>query len=144
MRVPSAEPSGRLGGRLAVALPVALARGPAFASEVRILFRRVRMRPLRMSLVLVASAAQWACADDEARTETAAANARDSALVHDLVLAGYDSAVVLPAGRYFGAPMAGNATVTESPGELASNTASTPVAPASTPDVKAEIGRAHV
>jgi uncharacterized protein YecT (DUF1311 family) len=83
-----------------------------------------------MSLVLVASAAQWACADDEARTETVAANARDSALVHDLVLAGYDSAVVLPAGRYFGAPMAGNPTVTESPGELASNTPSTSSTPA--------------
>jgi uncharacterized protein YecT (DUF1311 family) len=69
-----------------------------------------------MSLVLVASAAQWACVD-EARTETAAANARDSALVHDLVLAGYDSAVTKPTGRYFG-PTTG-ATVTESSGELA-------------------------
>jgi uncharacterized protein YecT (DUF1311 family) len=91
-----------------------------------------------MSLVLVASAAQWACADEEARTETAAANARDSALVHDLVLAGYDSAVVVPAGgRYFGAPMSGNPTVTESPGELATNTASTSAAPVTTPDAKA-------
>jgi len=91
-----------------------------------------------MSLVLVALAAQWACANDEARTETAAANARDSALVHDLVLAGYDSAVVLPAGgRYFGAPMSGNPTVTESPGELATNTPNPSAAPASTPDAKA-------
>ena len=82
--------------------------------------------------MLVALAAQWACANDEARTETAAANARDSALVHDLVLAGYDSAVVLPAGgRYFGAPMSGNPTVTESPGELAANTPNTSAASAS-------------
>jgi uncharacterized protein YecT (DUF1311 family) len=70
-----------------------------------------------MSLVLVASAAQWACVD-EARTETAAANARDSALVHDLVLAGYGPAVTKPTGRYFGPTTAG-AMVTESPGELA-------------------------
>jgi uncharacterized protein YecT (DUF1311 family) len=70
-----------------------------------------------MSLVLAASAAQWACVD-EVRTETAVAHARDSALTHDLVLAGYDSTVVLPAGRYFGAPVAGARTVTESPGEL--------------------------
>ena len=71
-----------------------------------------------MSLVLAASAAQWACVD-EARTEMASARARDSALVHDLVLAGYDSAVMLPAGRYFGAPVTGARTVTESPGEVA-------------------------
>ena len=76
------------------------------------------MRPLRISLVLAASAAQWACVD-EARTETAAAHARDSALVHDLVLAGYDSAVIRPSGRYFGVPTSGASTVTESSGELA-------------------------
>lgn len=76
------------------------------------------MRPLRVSLVLAASVAQWACVD-EARTETAAARARDSALVHDLVLAGYDSAAVRPTGRYFGSPAMGGSTVTESPGELA-------------------------
>jgi uncharacterized protein YecT (DUF1311 family) len=85
-----------------------------------------------MSLVLAASAAQWACVD-EARTETAAAQARDSALTHDLVLAGYDSAVVLPAGRYFGAPVVGARTVTESRGELAvpGGAADSAVAPAS-------------
>jgi uncharacterized protein YecT (DUF1311 family) len=76
------------------------------------------MRPLRISLVLAASAAQWACVD-EARTETAAAHARDSALVHDLVLAGYDSAAIRPSGRYFGVPTSGASTVTESSGELA-------------------------
>ena len=76
------------------------------------------MRPLRISLVLAASAAQWACVD-EARTETAAAHARDSALVHDLVLAGYDSAPIRPSGRYFGVPTSGASTVTESSGELA-------------------------
>jgi uncharacterized protein YecT (DUF1311 family) len=76
------------------------------------------MRPLRITLVLAAAAAQWACVD-EARTETAAARARDSALVHDLVLAGYDSAAVRPTGRYFGAPTSSDSTVTESPGELA-------------------------
>jgi uncharacterized protein YecT (DUF1311 family) len=70
-----------------------------------------------MSLVLVASATQWACVD-EARTEAAAANARDSALVHDLVLAGYDSAATKATGRYFG-PTTTGATVTESPGALA-------------------------
>src|SRR3954468_24710727 len=94
------------------------------------------MRPLRISLVLVAAATQWACVD-EARTETASAHARDSALVHDLVLAGYDSAAIKPAGRYFGAPATG-ATVTESSGELAdaasradasSSSASSPSAP---------------
>lgn len=95
------------------------------------------MRPLRFSLVLAASAAQWACVD-EARTETAAAHARDSALVHDLVLAGYDSSVVLPAGRYFGSPMTGAGTVTESSGELAepaprSPATGTPARNASTP-----------
>ena len=136
MRVPSASHRGLWGDRPTVPLPVAPARGPAFASAVRILYRRVRMRPLRMSLVLAASAAQWACVD-EARTETAAAHARDSSLVHDLVLAGYDSAVVLPAGRYFGAPMVGNPTVTESPGELASSAASISAAPAATPAAKA-------
>jgi uncharacterized protein YecT (DUF1311 family) len=56
------------------------------------------MRLLRLSLVLAASALQWACADD-ARTETAAAHARDSALSHDLAIAGYGSAAVLPRGR---------------------------------------------
>jgi len=76
------------------------------------------MRPLRLSLVLAASAAQWACVD-EARTETAAAHARDSALVHDLALAGYDSTAIQPSGRYFGPPAAGASTITESPGELA-------------------------
>jgi len=76
------------------------------------------MRPLRISLVLAASAAQWACVD-EARTETAAAHARDSALVHDLVLAGYDSDAIRPSGRYFGVPTSGASTVTESSGELA-------------------------
>jgi len=76
------------------------------------------MRPLRISLVLAASAAQWACVD-EARTETAAAHARDSALVHDLVLAGYDSAAIRPSGRYFGVPTSGASTVMESSGELA-------------------------
>jgi uncharacterized protein YecT (DUF1311 family) len=86
-----------------------------------------------MSLVLAASAAQLACVD-EARTESAAAHARDSALVKDLVLAGYDSAVVLPAGRYFGGPMTGAGTVTESPGELAYGGNSTSAALASTRD----------
>jgi len=76
------------------------------------------MRPLRISLLLAASVAQWACVD-EARTETASAHARDSALVHDLALAGYDSAAVRPAGRYFGAPATGASIVTESSGELA-------------------------
>jgi len=71
-----------------------------------------------MSFVLVAAAAQWACVD-EARTETAAAHSRDSALVHDLVLAGYDSAALFQGGRYFGGPMTGGRTVTESPGDLA-------------------------
>jgi uncharacterized protein YecT (DUF1311 family) len=88
------------------------------------------MRPLRISLVLAASAAQWACVD-EARTETAAAQARDSALVHDLVLAGYDSAVVRPTGRYFGSPSMSASTVTESPGELADAGSATPTSSAS-------------
>jgi uncharacterized protein YecT (DUF1311 family) len=84
------------------------------------------MRPLRITLVLAAAAAQWACVD-EARTETAAARARDSALVHDLVLAGYDSAAVRPTGRYFGSPTTSVSTVTESPGELAdAGTSTTP------------------
>jgi uncharacterized protein YecT (DUF1311 family) len=81
-----------------------------------------------MSLVLAASAVQWACVD-EARTETASAHDRDSALVHDLVLAGYDSAAVFPAGRYFGGPMTGPGTVTESPGELADAGASSSASP---------------
>ncbi len=55
-----------------------------------------------MSLVLAASALQWACVDD-ARTETAAALSRDSALTHDLAIAGYDT----------------TPTVTESGGDLA-------------------------
>jgi uncharacterized protein YecT (DUF1311 family) len=76
------------------------------------------MRPLRISLVLAASAAQWACVD-EARTEASAAHARDSALAHDLVLAGYDSAAIRPSGRYFGVPSTSARTVTESSGELA-------------------------
>ena len=95
-----------------------------------------------MSLVLAACVAQWACVDD-ARTETAAAHARDSALVHDLVLAGYDSAAVRPAGRYFGAPGADTQTVTESPGALAetppgSPVTATPVTSASAPAPSAE------
>ena len=104
------------------------------------------MRPLRISLVLAASAAQWACVD-EARTETASAHARDSALVHDLVLAGYDSAVARPVGRYFGAPMTGESTVAESSsGELADpaparGSASTP-ASAPTPSADSLIGPA--
>jgi uncharacterized protein YecT (DUF1311 family) len=109
--------------RLAASLPVALARGPAFASRVGILFRRVRMRPLRMSLLLTALSVQAACVD-QAKTEMEAARTRDSALTHDLVLAGYDSAVLFPAGRYFGGPMSGGRTVTESPGELAGATTS--------------------
>ena len=101
------------------------------------------MRPLRLSLVLAASAAQWACVD-EARTETAAAHARDSALAHDLVLAGYDSAVVRSAagGRYFGAPVADSRTVSESPGALADapngSPTLTPVRSASAPAPSAE------
>lgn len=54
------------------------------------------MRPLRVSLVLAAATLQWACGVDYARSEAAAARTRDSALTHDLVLAGYDSAVVAP------------------------------------------------
>jgi len=83
-----------------------------------------------MSLVLVAAAAQWACVD-EARTETAAAHSRDSALVHDLVLAGYDSAAMFPAGRYFGGPMTDGRTVTVSAGDLAESGKSPSTAPAS-------------
>jgi len=94
------------------------------------------MRPLRISLVLAASAAQWACVD-EARTESASGHARDSALVHDLVLAGYDSAVVRPAGRYFGAPMTGASAVTESSGDLAD---ATPRTAATAPSAEGSIG----
>jgi uncharacterized protein YecT (DUF1311 family) len=95
-----------------------------------------------MSLVLAACLVQWACADD-ARTETATAQARDSALVHDLVLAGYDSAAVRPGGRYFGTPGADSRTVTESPGAVAeapagSPTTATPVTSASVPGPSAD------
>ena len=78
------------------------------------------MRPLRFSLVLAAATLQWACAVDEARTETAAAHARDSALTHDLVLAGYDSAVVAPPRRDSGARASATSapTVTMSGGDL--------------------------
>jgi uncharacterized protein YecT (DUF1311 family) len=123
MRVPSAAGNGPhdggrfVGGRF-VRLLWRSPRGPAFASAVCVHFKCGRMRPLRISFVLAASAAQWACVD-EARTETAAAHARDSALVHDLVLAGYDSAAVRPTGRYFGSPATGASTVTESQGALA-------------------------
>ena len=55
-----------------------------------------------MSLVLAASTLQWACVDD-AGTETAAARARDSALSHDLAIAGYDTTAVLSRGRDTGA-----------------------------------------
>jgi uncharacterized protein YecT (DUF1311 family) len=51
-----------------------------------------------MSLMLAASTLQWACVDD-AGTETAAARARDSALAHDLAIAGYDTAAVISRGR---------------------------------------------
>src|SRR5438045_3052547 len=78
-----------------------------------------RMRPIKISLMLVASAALWACADDAARTETAVAHARDSGLAHDLVLAGYDSAVVSPANRKLDAPATGARTVAVAPGDLA-------------------------
>jgi uncharacterized protein YecT (DUF1311 family) len=104
------------------------------------------MRPIRISLVLAASVAQWACVD-EARTETAAAHARDSALVHDLVLAGYDSAAVRPTGRYFGSPTMGASTVTESQGELAdAGSSATPtsmttnVSSASPPSAESYVG----
>jgi uncharacterized protein YecT (DUF1311 family) len=95
-----------------------------------------------MSVVLVAGVAQWACVDD-ARTETATAHARDSALVHDLVLAGYDSAALRSTGRYFGAPGADTRTVTESPGALADAPSgappiTTPVTSASAPAPSAE------
>jgi uncharacterized protein YecT (DUF1311 family) len=79
------------------------------------------MRPLRISLLLAASALQWACVD-EARTEAAAAHARDSALTHDLVVAGFDSAAILPAGRDI-APGTSARIVTVSPGDLATNDA---------------------
>jgi len=92
------------------------------------------MRPLRMSLVLAASALQWACADD-ARTESAAAHARDSALSHDLAIAGYDTAtlardrdtsarsavppMVERGGSGVAAEDSSNRTVTESTGDIA-------------------------
>lgn len=80
--------------------------------------------------MLAALAVQWACVD-EARTETAAAHARDSSLTHDLLLAGYDSAVVFPRGRYFGTPEPVARTETESPGALAdADSAATSPAPA--------------
>lgn len=85
-----------------------------------------------MSLLLTALAVQAACVD-QARNETEAAHTRDSALTHDLVLAGYDSAVVFPAGRYFGGPMAGGRTVTESPGELGDAATGAPAGSASAP-----------
>jgi uncharacterized protein YecT (DUF1311 family) len=93
-----------------------------------------------MSLVLAASAVQLACVD-EVRNERTASHDRDSALAHDLVLAGYDSAVIFPAGRYFGGPMTG-ATVTESPGDLAdgasASTSTSTSTPADTPAPSAE------
>jgi uncharacterized protein YecT (DUF1311 family) len=101
-----------------------------------------------MSLMLAASALQWACVDD-ARTETATAHARDSSLTHDLELAGHDSADGRLGGRDTSAPSrvppmvetgsarsarsaaTGTRTVTESPGALATTEAS--YDPASTP-----------
>lgn len=104
------------------------------------------MRPLRISLVLAASAAQWACVD-EARTETAAAYARDSALAHDLALAGYDSTAMRPSGRYFGVPSTSARTVTESPGALAdagsdsgATSTATNVAATSAPSAESYVG----
>jgi uncharacterized protein YecT (DUF1311 family) len=70
-----------------------------------------------MWLLLAASALQWACVD-EAKTETAAAHARDSGLAHDLVLAGYDSAVIFPTRRD---SAVARSTVTESGGDLAAS-----------------------
>jgi uncharacterized protein YecT (DUF1311 family) len=78
------------------------------------------MRPLRVSLVLAAATLQWACGVDEARTETAAAHSRDSALTHDLVLAGYDSAVVAQR-RDSSARTTSTRTVTMSGGDLATS-----------------------
>jgi uncharacterized protein YecT (DUF1311 family) len=86
-----------------------------------------------MSLMLAGSALLWACADDGARTETAAAHARDSALAHDLVLAGYDSSVIFPAGRDTRAPVTTTRMVTESPGVLAAGDSGTGRSGASTP-----------
>jgi uncharacterized protein YecT (DUF1311 family) len=105
------------------------------------------MRQLRMSLMLATSALQWACVDD-ARTETAAAHARDSALTHDLALAGYDTAALLPAGRNASVPSgippivergasrtdtnaSASRTVTQSAGDIA--TADAPYDPSSAP-----------
>lgn len=80
------------------------------------------MRPLRVSLVLAAATLQWACGVDEARTETAAAHTRDSALTHDLVLAGYDSAAVTPRrDSSVRTSTASARTVTTSGGDLASS-----------------------
>jgi len=84
-----------------------------------------------MSLVLAASAVQLACVD-EVRNERTSSHDRDSALAHDLVLAGYDSAVIFPAGRYFGGPMTG-ATVSESPGDLAERASASTSTSTSTP-----------
>jgi len=86
-----------------------------------------------MSLMLAGSALLWACADDGARNETVAAHARDSALAHDLVLAGYDSSVIIPAGRNVGAPAPTTRTVTASPGVLATGDSGTGRSGASTP-----------
>jgi uncharacterized protein YecT (DUF1311 family) len=89
---------------------------------------------------------QWACVD-EARTETAAALARDSALAHDLVLAGYDSAAIRPSGRYFGAPSTSTRTVAESPGTVAdggsdstATSITTNVASTSAPSAESYVG----
>ena len=90
--------------------------------------------------MLAASALQWACVD-HAQTETAAAHARDSALTHDLVLAGYDSAAIFPAGHdsapssrvppmvapgSMRASATSSRTVTESAGDLASGDSGAP------------------
>lgn len=126
MRVPSTATHGARMRRVRRRFLWRSPRGPAFASAFCVHFKRGRMRPLRILLVLAASAAQWACVD-EARTETAAAHARDSALVHDLMLAGYDSAPARSPGRYFGSPATAASTVTESSGELAdAGTSATP------------------
>jgi len=80
------------------------------------------MRPLRASLVLATATLQWGCSVDEARTEAAAGHARDSALTHDLVLAGYDSAVVAPRRDSILRASATSArTVTMSAGDLATS-----------------------